>query len=152
MKMKYNKSFGENGRDFNEYIEYLKTIKNNISIELFKFLSDPRRHDFGEKSLHDSRIEKIHFDDNFAKEKRDLVITLLGENRTFLLYFFNVIRYKIVQNCVINDLLTYEVGLKKFKDNDEENQLVFRAVFDDGDRNILQRNKNRRNIGKRLII
>lgn len=131
MEMKYNKSFGENAKDFNEYIEYLNTIKNSIPAELYNFISDPDRHDFSDKSLHDSRIEEIHFINKFETNDPKLNIILLGENRKFILYFTDISKYKIEQEYKINDLLTYEIGLEKHYD--DENELVFRAIFCDGE-------------------
>lgn len=132
MEMKYNKSYGDNGKNFEEYIEYLDTIKSSIPIKLYNFVSNSSRHDLGSESLHDSRIEKIQFINEFENSKSNMVITLLGENRKFVLQYFNVCKYKIEQEYRINDLLTYEIGLEKIFEDDEI-KLVFRADFDDGE-------------------
>ncbi|MCL2145158.1 MAG: hypothetical protein FWH43_06685 [Endomicrobia bacterium] len=131
MKLKYNHSYGENGKDFSEYIDYLNSIKEYISIDLYNFISDPNRHDFSNKSLHDSRIEKIQFINDFEKNNSNMVITLLGKGRIFKLDFLSIIKYRIEQLCRINDLLTYEIGLGNLK-YERKNILVFRAEFCDG--------------------
>ena len=137
MKFKYNQSYGENGKDFSEYIDYLNSIKEYISLDLYNFISDPNRHNFSSKSLHDSRIEKIQFINDFSKNNSNMVITLLREDRIFKLNFWGIIIYKIEQLCRINDLLTYEIGIENHKyegnnDYERENSLVFRAEFCDG--------------------
>jgi hypothetical protein len=131
MEMKYNHSYGENGKDFNEYIQYLNTIKNSIPRELYDFISDPNRHNFSDKSLHDSIIEKIQFVNEFETENPNMIITLLGENRKFKLYYFCISKYTIEQEYKMNDLLTYEIGLEK-RWEDEDAELVFRGIFCDG--------------------
>jgi hypothetical protein len=131
MEMKHNHSYGENGRDFNEYIHYLNTIKSSIPLELYDFISDPNRHDFSDKSLHDSRIEEIQFANEFESKGPNMTITLLGENRKFKLECFSISKYTIEQGSEINDLLTYEIGLER-RWEDEEEEPVFRGIFFDG--------------------
>jgi len=136
--MKYNKSYGENGKDFQEYIEYLDTIKYSIPTELFNFISNPNRHNDSDESLHDSRIESILFSNNFEANCPNMIITLLGGTREFKIHFISICQYKIEQNCRINNLLTFEVGQEEVKydpegDYDSEVYLVFRAEFCDGE-------------------
>ncbi|MDR1240193.1 MAG: hypothetical protein LBK27_08760 [Treponema sp.] len=124
--MKFNKSF--NDGNFGDYIKYLNSIKNYISMELYDFISDPERHGLWEKSLHDSRIEKIEFDHNFETDTSNMTITLLGENRKFILHFLKIKKYRIKQiaeNDGYTDLITYEIYVK----NKKEKTLEFRAEF-----------------------
>jgi hypothetical protein len=132
--MRYNNSYSENGGDFNEYIEYMNTIKEYIPAELYDFVSDPSRHDFSDRSLHDSRIEEIQFTNEFEENGPDMVITLLGENRKFKLHYFDISKYRIEQYYGINDLLTYEIGMENHEPDEEEQgpNLVFRSLFSDG--------------------
>jgi len=135
--MKYNKSYGENGRDFQEYIDYLNTIKNSMPIEFFNFISDPNRHNDSNESLHDSVLGSIQFLVDFKANYPNMIITLLGEMREFKIYFTNVCKHKIEQNCGINYLMTFEVGMEECKydpdSDDGEIYLVFRAEFCDGE-------------------
>ena len=128
MEMKYNKSYV--GGDFVEYMEYLNTIKKDIPIELYNFVSDKDRHDLSDTSLHDTWIEEIHFNNNFETEKSNMGITLFGENRKFKLYFNETIQSKIEQNNYM-DLITYEIGIEDI--DADEKSLVFRAMFSDGE-------------------
>jgi hypothetical protein len=124
--MKFNKSFDEG--NFDDYINYLNDVKSYISTELHDFISNPERHDLGEKSLHDSRIEKIEFDHNFENDASNMTITLLGENRKFILHFMKIKKYRIKQiaeNDGYTDLITYEIYVK----NKKEKTLEFRAEF-----------------------
>jgi hypothetical protein len=124
--MKFNKSFNEG--NFNDYIKYLNTIKNYIPIELYNFISDPERHGMDEKSLHDSRIEKIEFDHNFENDESNMTITLSGENRKFILHFLKIKKYRIKQIAEkdgYTDLITYEIYVK----NKRNKILEFRAEF-----------------------
>ncbi|MDR1347597.1 MAG: hypothetical protein LBJ63_04080 [Prevotellaceae bacterium] len=124
--MKFNKTF--DGGNFNDYIKYLDGIRNYISTELYDFISNPERHDLGEKSLHDSRIEKIEFNHNFETDTSNMTITLLGENRKFILHFLKIKKYNIKQiaeNDGYTDLITYEIYVK----NKKLKTLEFRAEF-----------------------
>jgi len=137
MEMKYNKSYGENSRGFQEYIEYLNTIKKSIPAKLYKFISDPERHNSSDKSLHDSTVEKIEFINDFNKSQ-NIVLTLSGVMRKFIISFIGISNYKIIQNLGNIDLLTYEIGLEEHKydpegDYDSDTYLVFRAEFCDGE-------------------
>jgi hypothetical protein len=99
-----------------------------MSTELYNFISDPERHGLGEQSLHDSLIEKIEFDHNFENDESNMTITLLGENRKFILRFLKIKRYRlkqIAENDGYTDLITYEIYLK----NKKERTWEFRAEF-----------------------
>ena len=129
--MKYNKTF--TGGNFDDYIKYLNNIKDYISMELYDFVINPERHDLHEKSLHDSRIEKIEFNNNLKEHPyiSNMVITLLGEDRKFILYFQGIEEYKIIQKTGIDmymDLITYEISIK----NKKQKTLEFRAEFSFG--------------------
>ena len=125
--MKFNKSF--EGNDFNEYAEYLLKIKNKIPKKLFDFISDPERHDLGDKSLHDSRITKIQYE-FVSEDKYKMSLLLLGKNRTFEIRFKNISQLNIKltnYGDIYKDLITYEVGTEK--DTLENEKIVFRAKF-----------------------
>jgi len=137
MGMKYNKSNDEGANGFQKYIDYLDTIKNRIPIELFNFISDPNRHNDSNESLHDSVLGSIQSLVDFEVRCQNMIITLLGEMREFKIHFTNVCKYKIEQNCGINYLKTFEVGMEECKydpdSDDGEIYLVFRAEFCDGE-------------------
>ena len=92
--MKYNKTFI--GGNFDDYIQYLNGIKDYIPMETYDFVINPERHDLHEKSLHDSGIVKIEFNNDLKEDPSlsNMVITLLGEGRKFILYFQNIKEYK----------------------------------------------------------
>jgi hypothetical protein len=124
--MKFNKAF--EGCNFEDYKKYLNGIKDYIPIELYNFIIDVERHDLGEKSLHDSRIEKIDFNHIFENNESNIIITLLGKNRKFILHFLKIKYYKIKQIAEkdgYTDLITYEIYLK----NKRDRILGFRAEF-----------------------
>jgi hypothetical protein len=125
--VKYNKSY--EGIDFEEYLKYLLKIKNDISVELYDFISDPERHNFSEKSLHDSFIENIEIKNNLKNKKADIIINLLGDNRRFILHCIATSQYKIIQDTHdgYKDLITYEIGIER--DNKNKEGMVFRALF-----------------------
>jgi hypothetical protein len=146
MEMKYNRTFDENGNGFKEYLMYLNRIKDSMPIELYNFISDENRHDFSDKSLHDSRIESIEFKNYYEGKNPNMIITLLGEMCEFKIYFNSISQYKILQNCRPMDLINYEIGLAKcfyetgeinynieYDANDEDIDIVFRAEFCDGE-------------------
>jgi len=125
--MKYNKSY--EGGKFEDYIEYLQTIKNRIPTALFDFISNPERHDLGEKSLHDCHIKKIEYD-CFSKSDYQISIVLVGENRTFTIQCMNISQLRINQanfGDLYKDLITYEVGIEK--DTFKNDKMIFRAKF-----------------------
>jgi hypothetical protein len=129
--MKYNKSFS--GGNFEDYIRYLHSIKDYIPIELYDFVINPERHNLHEKSLHDSRIEKIEFHNELAAYPyiANMVVVLSGEGRKFILYFKNIEQYKIIQKTgtdMYMDLITYEISIK----NKKQKTLQFRAEFSFG--------------------
>jgi hypothetical protein len=133
--MKYNKSFG--GEPFQNYITYLETIKDRLSKNLYEFISDSKRHDLEEKSLHDSWLNKIHIEVIRDEENRNLEksveieIEFLGayHDRVFCLKFNDVFAYKFEEFAVKNcDLITYEVYSENI---DEKDILVFNAEFAD---------------------
>ena len=121
--MKYNKTFI--GGNFDDYIQYLNGIKDYIPMETYDFVINPERHDLHEKSLHDSGIVKIEFNNDLKEDPSlsNMVITLLGEGRKFIFYFqqkTGIERYM--------DLITYEIGIK----NKKQKILEFRAEFSFG--------------------
>ena len=125
--MKFNKSY--EGGKFEDYVEYLQIIKNRISLKLFAFISDPKRHNLGEKSLHDCRIQKIEYK-CVSGEDYQITLLLTGENRVFKIYFANVSQVHINQihfGDLYKDLITYEVGMEK--DTFGNEKMVFRAKF-----------------------
>ncbi|WP_103070123.1 hypothetical protein [Aquimarina sediminis] len=125
--MKYNKSY--EGRTFEAYIEYLQTIKHKIPKALFDFISDPQRHDLGEKSLHDCRVEKIEYE-CVSKGNYQLSLILAGENRIFTVKCMNISQFHINQvnfGDLYKDLITYEVGVEQ--DTFKNDKIVFRAKF-----------------------
>ncbi len=127
--MKYNKSY--NGEDFQNYILYLKSIKNKLSKSIYEFVSDINRHNFSEKSLHDSWIKTIQIETNFEKRFSNINIIFTGayHDREFHFYFEEVKYYKIIQELqdINRDLISFEIGVENnFYDKE---QLVFRAQF-----------------------
>ncbi|MFD2562915.1 hypothetical protein [Aquimarina rubra] len=125
--MKFNKTY--EGESFEKYAEYLQFIKNRIPEKLFCFVSNPERHDLGEKSLHDARIKKIEYE-LISKDNYEMTLLLLGENREFKIRFVNVSQLHMNQvnfGDMYKDLITYEVGIEK--DALENDKLVFRAQF-----------------------
>ncbi len=125
--MKYNKSY--KGGNFNDYFEYLETIKSKISKDLYDFVSDVQRHDLSEKSLHDSRIKKIEYE-FISKDTYQVSLLLTGENRTFELRFNKVSQFNMKQQNLgdlYKDLITYEVGIEE--DTFGNDKIVFRAEF-----------------------
>ncbi|WP_378174104.1 hypothetical protein [Aquimarina sp. SS2-1] len=125
--MKFNKTY--EGESFEKYAEYLQSIKNRIPEKLFRFVSNPERHDLGEKSLHDTRIKKIEYE-FISKDNYEMTLLLLGEHREFKLRFANVSQWRINQvnfGDLYKDLITYEVGIEK--DFSENDKMVFRAQF-----------------------
>jgi len=129
MGMKYNKAY--EGEDFEKYLEYLGTIKGKLPRDIFEFISDPNRHDFGEDSLHDSWLKSVECSHNFETRTADITLTLLGayHDRIFRLNFRNVSQYKFFQQMLDSDrdLITYEVCIEE--DYKKKEKLVFRAEF-----------------------
>jgi hypothetical protein len=67
--MKYNKSF--NGEPFENDKKYLETIQNKLSTPLYNFVSDSKRHDWEEQSLHDTWINELEVKVIRDKETRN---------------------------------------------------------------------------------
>ncbi len=97
--MKYNKSFSD--ETFENYKKYLETIQDKLPKSLYDFVSDSKRHDLEEQSLHDTWINEIavkiiHDKENNYREKEVIIkIELLGSyhDRIFDLNFSDVISY-----------------------------------------------------------
>lgn len=127
--MEYNKSYER--EDFEQYQEYLSSIKDRLPKDVFDFLADPSRHDFSERSLHDSLLEKVEYIRFLDTGKLTVSLVFINAdfNRRFYFYFQNVSQYKISQQAsdMSSDLITYEVGLGQ--DADENEKIVFRAMF-----------------------
>ena len=113
-------------------MEYLDSIRNKLPADLFAFVSDPGRHDFSRRSLHDSRIGCIQCQRADTGET-EMRVTLIGSEaaREFALQFQGVSRYTIVQDSsdIYSDLITFEVGVEKEDCENERDTLVFRALF-----------------------
>ena len=124
--MKYNKAYED--EDFEKYLEYLDTIKDKLSKDTFAFVSDSKRHDFSEQSLHDSWVKSFECSSNFETNTTEISLTLIGANfdREFKFNFQGVSQYKIFQSACL-DLITYEIGIEP--DFTEEEKMVFRAMF-----------------------
>ena len=127
--MKYNKAY--EGERFENYLEYLTSIKEKLSNDIFEFVSDASRHDLGERSLHDSWLKFLECVNNFKTRTAEITIILLGSyhDREFYLHFEKVSQYKIFQQLpdMFRDLITYEIGIEE--DCKGEEKLVFRAEF-----------------------
>lgn len=125
--MKYNKAF-EDG-NFQDYLTYLESIKNELSGDIYQFVSDPTRHDLRNRSLHDSRIMEIICNaDNIGNQ--NIKLKLKGEGREFELSFINVSQYQIKQfilKDLYRDLITFEIGIEE--DMFRNRKKVFRAQF-----------------------
>jgi len=133
--MKYNKSFSDG--DFEDYKKYLETVKDKMPQTLYDFVSDSKRHNLEEQSLHDSWVNEINIKEIRDKENRfrsvELVITieLLGpyHDRIFELKFNKVQSYRLdVGRSGHCDLITYEIYCETFY---EEDFMVFNAEFAD---------------------
>lgn len=131
--MKYNKSFS--GEQFENYKKYLETIQDKLPKPLYDFVSDFKRHDLEEQSLHDTWINEIAVKvirdkENRYREKEAIIkIELLGSyhDRLFDLYFNKVISYQLgIDEEGHSDLMTYEI----YCEADEI--LTFNAEFADG--------------------
>jgi hypothetical protein len=147
--MKYNKSFS--GQSFEQYKAYLKTIKHKLPQSLYQFISDSRRHDLENLSLHDSWTNHINIKVNRERENRfatktvSIKIELLGpyHDRTFTLHFSDVVSYRIgAGEHGHHDLITYEIYYE-----DKNDLLVFNAEFADKNK-IKIKSKNFRIIEK----
>jgi hypothetical protein len=134
--MKYNNSFFAG--KFEDYLEYLNTVKDKFPAPLFDFVSSVERHDLGAKSLHDSWVDEIVVNEKRKKSlsktwqsQIEIKILLLGSyhDRHFELRFINVCYYQLEKKIVCPiDLITYEIYLEKINDEDI---LVFYAQFAD---------------------
>jgi len=133
--MKYNKSFS--GESFENYKQYLETIKDKLPQALYNFVSNSKRHNLEKESLHDSWINEIKIGVIRDKENRNktksvfIKIEFLGSyhDRIFELNFNDVCSYKIgvtaMQTC---DLITYEIYHEDLTGKDI---IVFYAEFAD---------------------
>lgn len=130
--MKFNKSFS--GEPFENYKKYLETIQDKLPKVLYDFVSDSKRHDLEEQSLHDTWINEIvvkviREKENRYREKETIIkIELLGSyhDRLFNLYFNKVISYKFGFNEEKHsDLMTYEIYCET------DDILTFNAEFAD---------------------
>ncbi|HRH40262.1 MAG TPA: hypothetical protein PKY82_01365 [Pyrinomonadaceae bacterium] len=133
--MKYNKSFS--GEPFEDYKRYLETIKDKLPQSLYNFVSNSKRHNLEEQSLHDSWINEIKISvvrdtENRNKTKSVFIkIELLGpyHDRIFEINFNNVCSYQIgsgeIQDC---DLISYEIYLENLTGKDI---IVFYTEFAD---------------------
>ena len=77
--MKYNKSFSD--ETFENYRKYLETIQDKLPKSLYDFVSDSKRHDLEEQSLHDTWINEIavkiiHDKENNYQEKEVILIQI----------------------------------------------------------------------------
>jgi hypothetical protein len=133
--MKYNKSFG--GEPFENYKRYLETIQDKLPKPLYDFVSDSKRHDLGEQSLHDTWVNEIEVKvirdkENRYREKVSIIkVELLGSyhDRTFNLNFNDVTSYQLgVGKFGHCDLITYEIYCES---EDDHNILTFNAAFAD---------------------
>ena len=127
--MKYNKSYY--GKDFQKYQEYLSSVKPKLSKNIFDFFSDPGRHDFSNRSLHDSVLKKEECVRSLDSDTLAVSLILVNANfdREFLLHLQDVSQYKITQEAsdMSSDLITHEVGIEQ--DAYENEKIVFRAMF-----------------------
>lgn len=70
--MKYNKAF--QGEPFEVYAEYLKKIQDKLPKQLYDFISDSKRHDLEEQSLHDTWLNEISVKIKRDKDNRNRAI------------------------------------------------------------------------------
>ena len=115
-------------RSFDEYMEYILSLKEDLPEELFKFSSNIAHYELNHSdSLHDAWVVSL-----LVKENRNasrpfncnlsLEINLLGQHhdRELILKYLNVSKYGFVgQRNELNandtfhgDILSHEVGLK----------------------------------------
>lgn len=105
--------------------------------KLYDFVSDSKRHDLEEQSLHDTWLNEIAVKVKRDKENRSqaigtsIKIELLGSyhDRIFQLHFIDVFSYQFQNdNYPECDLLTYEIYHEMIENLD---YLVFNAEFAD---------------------
>lgn len=134
--MKHNKSY--DGEDFERYQEYLRSIRSKFPEAVFNFASNPNRHDFSGQSLHDSRVKSIRCSCNSETDETDILMVLLNAyfDKEFHLRFHKVSQYKIIQqnSDAYRGLITFEIAIER--DYEENERIVFRAVFSGDDSEI----------------
>ena len=89
--------------EFKKYLEYLETIKENLSINIYEFAKDENRHNLSSPhSLRDAWISSITIKENRNKErpfnpKSSIIIELLGpkHDRNIILSYTEVESYEI---------------------------------------------------------
>lgn len=85
--MKYNKAF--QGEPFEVYVEYLKKIQDKMPKKLYDFVSDSKRDDLEEQSLHDTWLNEISVKIKRDKENLNRAIeTSIKNDREFRLSGF----------------------------------------------------------------
>ena len=113
----------------------METIQDKLPKSLYDFVSDSKRHDLEEQSLHDTWINEIavkiiHDKENNYQEKEVIIkIELLGSyhDRIFDLNFSDVISYQIgIGKDGHYDLITYEIYCES-----DDDILTFNAEFAD---------------------
>lgn len=106
---------------FDKYFDYIETIKDDLSLELYQFASDCERYELSnKKSLHDSWLKSLVINEG---EVSNVEIELLGNNhdRLFKLYYSEVKQYYFnKKECIRlskqDDLLVHEVRLNDKKE------------------------------------
>lgn len=106
---------------FDRYFEYIKSIKDNNPIDLFRFVSDKNRYNLSSKhSLHDSWLDSLVIREKSTegishKQLIDIEIDLLGphHDRKFRLIYKDVQGYRLdmaIHSGITrrNDLLCHE--------------------------------------------
>lgn len=110
---------------FDDYFNYLDSVKEKFPVNMYKFASDWEKYSLESKSsLHDSWIEQIIIEEigsGARKEKRNinLSITLLGpyHDRKFVLKYLSIEEYSLVGLNLRNalkghgDILVHEFRL-----------------------------------------
>ena len=132
---------------FEEYFEYLQSIKEVIGDELFNFAIDINRYNLTSKhSLHDSWLKSVQINDSIGSSRgtgfteTDILIQLLGphHDRLFHLIYKDVKKYNLnkpEKNIPANnyDLLCHEVRLNEKQEKEHlvqfDNEIIFQVTF-----------------------
>lgn len=126
--MKYST---KNGYDWEAYLSYLESIRDELPEHVLQFASDP---DYYYRSIHDAwldyfRIEEIASGERMEQRSTEIEVRLLGpfhERRVFIRYK-DVIEYHITASKLEKghgDLLLHEMRLG------DESELIHELEFD----------------------
>ena len=125
------------GTHFDQYFEYIKSLRSNIPQHVFEFASNPKHYDLSNhSSLHDSWLEHLEIsesskDKGTQKRETKICVRLLGPFHDRHIY----LEYRKVKNYCVSfpngernhgDLLVHEVRIG------ESGFLIHELVFENG--------------------